>query len=99
MSLQMQSIYSYIIHNLVNDSAAFRLQEVLRSKLNTIANQPKIGTIISANINDVAKEFSGVRRLGINNYIVIYDYNEEASTALVTHVFHHTQDYGRIFQN
>lgn len=99
MSAQMQSIYRYIIHNLVNEPAAFRLQEVLKGKLNTIANQPKIGTTITTNIADVVKEFADVRKLTINNYIILYDYNEETSNALVTHVFHQTQDYGRLFQH
>ena len=95
----MQSIYRYIIHNLVNDSAALRLQEVLRSKLNTIANQPKIGTIITAHIDDVSAEFADVRKLTVNNYIILYDYDVTASAALVTHVFHQTQNYGQLFQN
>jgi len=72
---------------------------VVENKFNTIQNSPKIGTTITARFDNIADNFANIRKLNAKNYIILYVYREENSTALVTHIFHQTQDYGRLFQD
>ena len=98
MSLQLQSIYSYIANNLFNEPASFRLQNTIEQKLSTISTFPKIGSTVISYIDDVADEFSKVRKLNANKYIILYAYKEISNIAVITHIFHQSQNYGVVFQ-
>ena len=97
--MQITSIYSYIIHNLVNEEAAYRLESTINKKVEKISFFPENYSLVSALLNDVSAEFKEVRKATVGNYVLIYRYYETLEIALITHIFHQTQDYGRLFQN
>jgi len=100
MSFQLKSIYHYIADNLFNELASFRMKALVDQKLSTISLFPNSGTSVSSYISDIADEFSDIRKINAKNYILLYSYDEnEIDIATITHIFHQTQDYGKIFQN
>ena len=99
VTLQLKSIYSYISNNLFNELASFRLKGFIEDRFNTISNHPKIGAAITSRFDNVATNFTDIRKLNVKNYILLYVYRKDSGDALVTHTFHQTQDYGRLFQN
>ena len=99
MTLQLASIYDYIVKNLVNEPASYNLKQTIEKKLSTISTFPNGGTLISLVTNDISEEFSNVQKRIAKNYIILYRYYEETNIAYVSHIFHQTQNYGEIFQN
>jgi len=59
----MNSIYSYITTNLVNEPAAFHLKHTIKNKLSNISTFPNVYALISSLIDDVSEEFSRQWRL------------------------------------
>ena len=59
---------------------------------------PKGGTSILAFANNILEEFLDIRKLSAKRYIILYEYHENVDLAYITHIFHQTQDYGKIFQ-
>jgi len=76
----------------------FYLQDNIKEKLSMISTFPNSGTSITSYLNDVANEFSEIRKLNVGNYTLLYFYTEISDIASVAHIFHQTQDYGKIFQ-
>ena len=95
----MKSIYQYIADNLVNEPASYKLKMVIESKLSTISILPNGGTYLSQVADDISVIFSNFKRCIAKNYILIYKYFEDQNIAYITHIFHQTQDYSKIFQN
>ena len=95
----MQSIYHYISYTLFNDLAAYHLDGVINDKFDLMEDYPEIGSRINSSLDDIANEFHDVRKITANNYLMLYTYFTEFSVVIVSHIFHQTQDYGRIFQN
>jgi len=60
---------------------------------------PNAYSFILSLIDDIAEEFREVRKITANNYVIIYRYYDDDNLAFITHIFHQTQDYGKIFQN
>ena len=83
---------------LANEPAAYRLRGTIESKFETISTMPEVGAFLSTLIDDVAEEFFDVHRITANKYVIIYDYRKEIDVIFVSHIFHQTQDYGKIFQ-
>ena len=71
---------------------------MIEQKLEAISTFPLVGTPIMSYINDVSLEFESVRKLNIKNYTILYAYTDLHDLATITHIFHQTQDYGKIFQ-
>ena len=95
----MQSIYNYISNTPFNDLAAYHLEQVINDKFDRMEDYPEIGSRVNSSLNDVRNEFKNIRKITANNYLMIYDYSKESEITLIKHIFHQTQDYGRIFQN
>jgi len=98
LSWQINSIYEYITLQLANEPAAYRLRGVIKDKFETISVMPESGAFLSTLIDDVATEFFDIQRMTANRYVIIYDYRKEIDLIFVSHIFHQTQDYGKIFQ-
>ena len=96
--LQINSIYNYIADNLVNEPAAYRIKSVIERKFSTISTFPNGGTSILS-FDDIAVEFSNVRKVTADKYVILYEYHEENDDAVIQHIFHQKQDYGKIFKN
>ena len=96
---QVIDIQNYIRENLTNEPAAYRFKQTIEQKFQNISNFPKSGTYVSLIADDISPEFSNVRKLTANRYVIIYEYYENLNIATVTHIFHQMQDYGKIFQN
>ena len=99
VSLQLNSIYSYIADNLYNEPAAYHFKAIVKSKFSTISTFPKVGTFILLVADDILKEFSDIRKITVNRYIILYEYHEEIDVVGITHIFHQMQDYGKIFKD
>ena len=95
---QIQAIYHYISENLVNEPAAYHFKRTIENKFSTISTFPNGGTFILVLTDDISEEFSNLRRMSANNYIIIYEYYEEPDLVVIGHIFHQTQNYGKIFQ-
>ena len=95
---QIKSIYAYITNHLLNEPASWRLRSTVEQKLSHISTFPKTGTLISTYINDILNEFSSLRKINANNYTILYSYEEEIDIVYVTHIFHQTQNYAKVFQ-
>ena len=91
-------IYAYIVDVLVNEEASYRLKHIIESKLISISTLPNGYSLILSLVDDIAPEFLEVRKITANSYVIIYRYYESADLAIITHIFHQTQDYGKIFQ-
>jgi len=89
----MHSVYSYIANNLFNEPASYRMKNIIEEKLSTISTFPKIGSTIASYINDIADEFSKMRKLNAKNYVLLYAYKENIDIAVITHIFHQTHGY------
>ena len=96
---QILSIYSYIINNLVNEPAAYRLKSTIERKWSHISTFPNSGTPISSFANDISVQFTDIQRTMADRYLLLYIYDETTDTATISHIFHQTQDYAKIFQN
>jgi len=90
---------NYILNNLLNDVASYNFRQMMDSKFDSISAIPDGGTFLINVLDDISPVFSTVQRRIAKKYIVIYKYYEDDNFALVTHVFHETQDYGKLFQN
>jgi len=99
MPKQLNAIYDYIANHLLNEPASWRIKNTIEQKLSNISTFPKSGILISTYISDVSNEFSSLRKINANNYTILYAYEEEIDIAFITHIFHQTQNYGKIFQN
>jgi len=95
---QMKSIYSYITNNLLNEPASHSLRDVIKSKLSSISTFPNSGTFLSKVVDDISEIFSSVQKRTAKNYVLLYKYFEKVDVVLITHIFHQTQDYIKIFQ-
>jgi len=89
----------YISNNLYNESASQNLKGIIESKLSNISIFPTIGTSVTDIASDISIEFKSFRKSLAKNYILLYVYKQTLNTAFVTHIFHQTQDYGKLFQN
>ena len=96
--LQIDEIYSYIANELINEPAAYNFRDVLKRKVSNISILPNGGTSISAFCDNFAPRFSNLQRTLVNNYLIIYEYYDIDNSAVITHIFHQTQDYGKVFQ-
>ena len=90
---------NYILNNLLNDVASYNFRQLLDSKFDSISIIPDGGTFLINILEDISATFSKFQRRRAKKYIIIYKYFEKDNIALVTHVFHETQDYGKLFQN
>jgi len=86
------------MNHLINDEAVYRLEQTIKDKFSSISVMPESYARLSSTIDEVLKEFSEFRKATVNNYILVYRYYEDADLAVITHIFHQTQDYGKIFQ-
>jgi len=98
MTEQLKSIYNYITNHLLNEPASWRLRSIVEQKLSHISIFPKTGTLISTYINDILNEFSSLRKVNATNYTILYIYEEEVDLVYITHTFHQTQNYAKVFQ-
>ena len=98
VSTQIDLIYSYITNHLVNEPAAYKLKQTIELKFSTISTFPNSGTSLSLIAADISEACSNLQRIIAKKYVIIYEYYEEVDVVLITHVFHQTQDYGKIFQ-
>jgi len=87
------------MNHLINSEAAFHLEQVIKSKLSSISVMPKSYAFLSSTINEMLEAFSEFRKVSVKNYILVYRYYEEDDIVVITHIFHQTQDYGKIFQS
>ena len=67
-------------------------------KVEVISDYPETGTKLASLVNDISPKFAETRRLTVNNYVIIYHFYKENYFALVTHIFHQMQNYGKIFK-
>ena len=81
----------------MNDTAAHRIQGVVTKRLGNISVFPNSGTPITVLNKNIPVEVAGIRRVIAANYIILYEHFESEKLAMVTHIFHQTQNYGRIF--
>ena len=95
---QIDSIEDYLVGELVNMSVAYKFKQKIEYKIEIITDYPETGTKISSLVDDISTGFELTRRLTVNNYLIIYNYYKEDNFALITHVFHQMQNYGKIFQ-
>ena len=96
--MQIDLIYGYITNHLVNEPAAYKLKQTIGLKFSTISTFPNSGTLLSFVTHDISEACSNLQRIMANQYMIIYEYYEEVDVALITHIFHQTQDYGKIFR-
>jgi len=99
MSLEMESIYSYITNNLFNEPASYKMRGIIEHKLSNISLFPNSGTSINSYLKDISHEFTDRRKINAKNYSLLYLHDEINSIVFITHIFHQTQDYAKIFQN
>ena len=95
---QIKSIYNYIANNLLNEPASYNMKHTIENKLSTISTFPNAGTFIILVSDDISEEFSNVQRRIAKNYIILYRYYEDTDIAFITHIFHQTQDYSKVFR-
>jgi len=88
----------YILHNLLNDAASYNFRQLLNSKFDHISTTPVAGTFLINILDDISPILSKFQRRISKKYIIIYKYFKDDNIALITHVCHETQDYGKIFQ-
>ena len=74
------------------------MKALVEHKLSNISLFPNSGTSISSYINDTLDEFSDLQKINAKKYTLLYEYDEKKNIAKVSHIFHQTQDYGKIFQ-
>ena len=98
VSLQINSFYDYIADNFANKLAAENLKHTIKTKLTSISTMPKSGTSILAFSSTILEEFQDIRKLTAKKYIILYEYYEDVDLAYISHLFHQTQNYGKIFQ-
>ena len=98
VSSQINSFYRYIVCHFANEPAAYKFKHIIKNKLAFISTMPKIGTSILVLSNSILDEFLGIRRLTAKRYMILYEYHEDVDLAYVSHIFHQTQDYGKIFE-
>ena len=82
----------------MNEPAAYRLKNTIKNKISNISTFPNGYAFILSLVDDVSEEFSEVRKVSAHNYVIIYRYYEDIDIAIITHIFHQSQDYGKIFQ-
>lgn len=87
------------MNHLINSEATFRLEQTIKNKFSSISVMPKSYALLSSTMGEVLPEFFEFRKVSVNNYILVYRYYEKDDIALITHIFHQTQDYAKIFQN
>ena len=92
-------MHDYILNNLLNQPASHHFRQLLDDKFDSISTIPDGGAFLGNILEDISPLFSKFQRRLAKKYVIIYKYFEEDSTALVTHVFHETQDYQKLFQN
>jgi len=49
-------------------------------------------------MSDISTTFTKFQKRLAKNYVIIYKYFEENDDIIISHIFHQTQDYGKIFQ-
>ena len=74
------------------------MRSTVEQKLSTISTFPKIGSTISSYINDVADEFSKMRKLNAKRYIILYAYKEVTNIAVITTVSTKNKIMARFFK-
>ena len=90
---------NYILNNLLNDVASYNFRQMIDNKFDSISSLPDSGTFLINILDDISPVFAMVQRRVAKKYIIVYRYYEEDNIAFITHVFHESQDYGRLFQN
>ena len=90
---------NYILNNLLNDVASYNFRQMIDNKFDSISSIPDGGTFLINILDDISPVFSNVQRRIAKKYIIIYKHFEEDNIAFISHVFHETQDYGRLFQD
>ena len=98
-TVQVEKMYDYILKNLLNDTAAYHFRHILETKAANISMVPDGGTNLIDILDDISPSFATFQRRIAKRYVVVYKYYKGDNIALVTHIFHQTQDYGKLFQN
>ena len=87
---QFESIKAYIKHILLNEKATVDFETALRSKIETLKNEPHLFPFV----ND-SKRY---RKMGVKNYIAIYFVNEQKKTVYITAVVYAGSNYLRKYK-
>jgi len=67
-------------------------------KFDTISMFPDGGSSLGKIMDDISPIFSNFQKRLAKNYIIIYKHYEADNIAVVFHIFHKSQNYGRLFQ-
>jgi len=95
---QIEQMANDILYNLFNDIASYNFRQLLDNKFDIISTIPGGGTFLINILDDISSTFSKFQRQIAKKYVIIYKYFKDDNIVLITHIFHETQDYGKIFQ-
>lgn len=91
---ELEEIYDYIFNNLCNRIAANNLMNKIEQEIFSLEKNPyKCVEVHIKHNNEV------YRKLPVDNYVVLYDIDEEYKKTIIYRVIHEKTDYLKLLEN
>jgi plasmid stabilization system protein ParE len=87
--IDFEQIVHYITYKLKYPEGPIRLIELFEKKLNSIVSFPYAYPVI----DDAKLEINGLRKCSLDNYLIIYNINEELEQAEVVRIMYQREDF------